>query len=159
MIQRIQSVWLLLSAVLTALAIFFPLVSISGVSAGCNGTAGIDIYSYVIQYSESCGGVAVNAFTMSIFMAITAVLNIVVIFLFNKRKLQIKLTHYSFLLKVALVAVIVFYTFTLKGSFEDEHIIPQIGSLFLIIAMILDWLAVKGIRKDEALVRSVDRIR
>ena len=157
MIQRIQSVWLLLSAVLTALAIFFPLVSISGVSAGCNGTAGIDIYSYVIQYSESC--VAINAFTMSIFMSITAVLNIVVIFLFNKRKLQIKLTHYSFLLKVALVAVIVFYTFTLKGSFEDEHIIPQIGSLFLIIAMILDWLAVKGIRKDEALVRSVDRIR
>jgi hypothetical protein len=38
-------------------------------------------------------------------------------------------------------------------------IIPQIGIICIAIAIVLEWLAYKGIQKDEKLVRSIDRIR
>ena len=69
----------------------------------------------------------------------------------KKGKLQIKLTHYSFILKMALLVVIVFYTYMLAGTFDDETIRPNLGTPFVVIAMIFDWLAVKAIRKDEDL--------
>ncbi|MBQ1605196.1 MAG: DUF4293 domain-containing protein [Bacteroidales bacterium] len=80
------------------------------------------------------------------------------IFVFNKRKLQIKITHYTFILKIAIVAVIVYFIYILQGD-DVLSTRPQIGSLLIVISMVFDWLAVKAIRKDEALVRSIDRIR
>lgn len=60
---------------------------------------------------------------------------------------------------MALLVVIAFYTYVLAGTFDDETIRPNLGTLFVVIATIFDWLAIKAIRKDEELVRSVDRIR
>ena len=78
--------------------------------------------------------------------------------------LQIRLTRYSLIMKVALVAVIVYFSFVLNNEIKayspDLHEIkPCLGSLFVVVAMVLDWLALKAIRKDEALVQSIDRIR
>lgn len=157
MLQRIQTIWLLISSALMSVAIFLPLVTITGMYGPCLDSS-IVIRSYVID-RFACEPYPVSAYTLCIFMALTALLSLVIIFLFNKRKLQIKLTHYSFILKMALLVVIVFYTYMLAGTFEDETIRPNLGTPFVVIAMIFDWLAVKAIRKDEDLVRSVDRIR
>jgi hypothetical protein len=49
----------------------------------------------------------------------------------------------------------------LLPSFDlsDDINFTEIALLLSFITVVLTWLARKGIRKDEALVRSVDRIR
>lgn len=157
MIQRIQSIWLFVSAVLMGIAIFLPFVTITGIYGPCADSL-IVVHSYVIE-RFACESFPVSSYTLCIFMGIASIVNLVIIFLFNKRKLQIKLTHYSFILKLALLVVIAFYTYMLAGTFEEESIRPNLGTLFVVIATIFDWLAIKAIRKDEELVRSIDRIR
>jgi hypothetical protein len=51
-----------------------------------------------------------------------------------------------------------FFFFTYY-SFSEAQISFKISILFPIVAIILDYLAIRGIGKDEALIRSIDRIR
>ena len=83
-----------------------------------------------------------------------------IIFQFKKRMLQIKLAGLNYLL---LCGVMVIYYLSIKNA---NGIISEVGSgQFLIgfyvplIAIILNFLVIRFIKKDEALVRSVDRIR
>lgn len=140
-----------------SIAIFLPFITITGIYGTCVDSS-IIVRSYVIE-RFACDAFPVSTYTLAIFMAVAAISNLVIIFLFNKRKLQIKLTRYSFILKLALLVVIAFYTYVLAGTFDEEAIRPNLGTLFIVIAMIFDWLAIKAIKKDDDLVRSVDRIR
>ena len=98
--------------------------------------------------------------TLAIAVITTAVLSLASIFFFKKRTLQLKLIRYSIILKLALLTVIAYFTFViLKETQVEISVNPQVGTLFLVVAMIIDWLAMNAIRKDEELVRSVDRIR
>lgn len=81
-----------------------------------------------------------------------------IIFFFKNRKKQIKMTKYAFILKIALLATVGYYVY-LAQTKDVVATKPQIGTLLFAISFVFDWLAVKAIRKDEDLVRSVDRIR
>ncbi|MDR3340142.1 MAG: DUF4293 domain-containing protein [Candidatus Symbiothrix sp.] len=84
---------------------------------------------------------------------IVAVLALVAIFLFKKRKLQIKTAWLIMLL--LLVAIVLFL---IKG---DGFSIAAISYPILIpfIAGIFNYLAIRAVKKDEQLVRSLDRLR
>lgn len=161
MIQRIQSLYLLLSAVLVGLSIISPLVEF----ASYNDFARLSAFSLETTSGDSEPWQLVShLWALGILFSATALLNVVIIFLYKKRMLQIRLTRYSLIMKVALVAVIVYFSFVLNNEIKayspDLHEIkPCLGSLFVVVAMVLDWLALKAIRKDEALVQSIDRIR
>ncbi|MCQ2608318.1 MAG: DUF4293 domain-containing protein [Bacteroidales bacterium] len=147
MIQRIQSIYLLLSAIFTGVACALPLVQFSSLTDNCT------LYAFSLQQAAE----SANLWSLGIAFSATAILNLVIIFLFSKRRLQIKLTHYAFLLKLAILAVIAYYSYLLNAP--EVSIKPAFGLICIPIAMVLDWMAVKAIRKDEELVRSVDRIR
>jgi hypothetical protein len=49
--------------------------------------------------------------------------------------------------------------FFLYTSFDDIKVAFKIPMSFPLIAIILDYLSIRAIGKDEALVRSLDRIR
>lgn len=68
------------------------------------------------------------------------------------------MTKYAFILKIALLATVGYYVYLAQTN-DVVATKPQIGVLLFAISMVFDWLAVKAIRKDEDLVRSVDRIR
>ncbi len=160
MIQRIQSLYLLLSAVLVGLAIVFPLVEF----ATYENFVRLSAFSLETATGDEPWQLVSHLWASGILFSATALLNFAVIFLFKRRKLQIRVAHYSFIMKVAIVAVIVYFSFVIKNDIREsspdfQGVKPCIGSLFVIIAMVFDWLAIKAIRKDEALVRSVDRIR
>ncbi len=156
MIQRIQTVYLFLAGLLVGLAAYFPLLDFH---FGVEGeVARLNAFSWTLSDTEGVWQNVANVYSLGIAVVLTALLNVVIIFLFKNRKLQIKLTHYAFILKVALIAVLVYFVFIM----QNEDLVatkPQIGSLFIAVSMVFDWLAVKAIRKDEALVRSIDRIR
>ncbi len=92
------------------------------------------------------------------FMFITsAVLSFVTIFLFKDRKLQFVLGRIIILINLFLLALLIYVSLTLPGeaSFSEKGI----GMFLPILAILLLVLANKAIKKDEDLVKSVDRLR
>ncbi len=88
---------------------------------------------------------------------IPALLILVNIFLFNNRKLQIKLNNLSIFVLIVLLGLSIYHVGLLSGekSFSEKDIkllVPVISIVFLLIAN-------KYIKRDERLVKSVDRIR
>ena len=81
------------------------------------------------------------------------------IFFIAKRPLQLRVVRYALLLNFAIFAVLFYYTYLLSASDTTFTIIPKTGVLALSIAVVLDWIAIRSIKKDEELVKSIDRIR
>lgn len=136
MIQRIQSIYLLIAAIVSAVLIFvFPLYSneVSGVVRAEN-----------------------NPVFMGMFLG-SAILSLITIFLFKKRKLQFVLGRLNIILNFILLGVLVYQSQILSGGdFSPEK---GIGMFIPVISIVLLALANKAIKRDEDLVKSVDRLR
>ena len=92
------------------------------------------------------------------FMFITsAVLSFVTIFLFKDRKLQFVLGRIIILINLFLLALLIYLSLTLPGETSVSE--KGIGMFLPILAILLLVLANKAIKKDEDLVKSVDRLR
>jgi len=92
------------------------------------------------------------------FMFITsAVLSFVSIFLFKDRKLQFVLGRIIILINLFLLALLIYVSLTLPGETSVSE--KGIGMFLPILAILLLVLANKAIKKDEDLVKSVDRLR
>jgi len=147
MIQRIQTLYLLVSTILVSLLLFMPFAEIAkdGVVYIFNLT-GILLESNVIW-----NGIAILVMIgVILFLQVFAILN------FKKRPSQIRLIYYSILGLVVLFSI---FFITAYFSFSREQTSFKISHVFPIIAIILNYLAIRAIKKDEALIRSIDRIR
>jgi uncharacterized membrane protein len=133
MLQRIQSIWLLLAAVFAFLTFKLPFYQAA-----------------VIQGGE------VNAQSdtwMTIVAALTGALAFINIFFFNNRKLQLRICIFGIILAIVLVAL----CFMEITKFTSGSIALSCVIYFAIIAFYI--LAAGGIRKDEKLIKSMDRLR
>lgn len=83
-----------------------------------------------------------------------------VIFQFEDRKRQIKLGYIGAVFILVEILALVLLT-TLGPDFlsATSASTPAYGMVFPVLAVFLVFLGVRGIRKDEEMVRSVDRIR
>jgi len=141
MIQRVQTIWLLLAAIAGFLLTRVPLYA---------GTlAGETIKNHDASESLLLLGVAIIA-------ALTAV---IAIFLFKNRSAQLKLTVVGILAAVAFIALEV----TQAEKFGENAGILKLSYLWgalLPVAMIVFFiLAAINIRKDNKLVKSLERLR
>lgn len=89
-----------------------------------------------------------------IFDIITTVVAFTTIFLYRHRMLQIRLSIFNTIILLAFQGWII-YLFAIR----PENTIFTINSVFPIIAAILTWLAIRYIGRDEALIKSVNRLR
>ena len=87
---------------------------------------------------------------------VVAVLAFVTIFLFKKRKLQIRLTIFSSVVLIGYYLAVVAYIFMLA---ENTSFTPSWTISLPFVGIILNWLAIRGIGADEALVKAYDRLR
>ena len=89
---------------------------------------------------------------------VVALLAFVAVFLFKKRKLQVGI-GYVMLLLLILTYVLYFVFDRQQLSFTEliQHI--RFTFVFPFISCILVYLAIRGVKKDEKLVRSLDRLR
>lgn len=95
---------------------------------------------------------------LAIALVLPIVLSLVTIFLYEDRKRQIKLLKADMLLQVISLGFASGVLLSLGGIgtyLWDE----ALGTLLILISMLLMLMAIKAIRKDEELVRSMDRIR
>ncbi|MBA2746321.1 MAG: DUF4293 domain-containing protein [Flavisolibacter sp.] len=138
MLQRIQSVWLLLVAIFAAVTFRFPFY----------------IGDYLLD--EIPSSIDLNARTtiwLSILTVITGALAFVTIFLFDNRKLQLKLCYAGLFLTVLLL---VMYFIEINNFANGSMALWCIFHFAMLGSFIL---AARGIWKDQKLIKSMDRLR
>ncbi len=152
MIQRIQTLFLLGAAVFLAFMLFMPLAEILTADG---------VYHTVESggLKTESGEVLVPTLPVLILILVTALLLLINIFLFRKRKLQIRLCVYSIVLCFGLIGLLYYYWVVMFRQINVEHYWLRIPVVFPVVAIILIYLAFRGIRRDEILVRSIEKIR
>lgn len=151
MIQRVQSLYLLLVAVLMAVTFFSPLLGLKSTDLST-----LVMYSEGIFSAEKLIKPTWGVISIAGMSALVAFINI---FLFKKRKLQIKVGFItSFLIVFFYITLFTyFYVYTNQNGLELNS--AYYGVILPVIALILNFLAIRKIKSDEKLVRSLDRIR
>ncbi|SNR30892.1 protein of unknown function [Maribacter sedimenticola] len=136
MIQRIQSVFLLIVAILTGVLPFFLnlWVDIDGTEVFANNDMIISIAFYA-----------------------GAVLAIWSLVSFKNRKNQFVVNRLNMILNVILLGFFVYRSLNLSGEASVSE--KGIGMLIPVFSIVFLALANRAIKKDEDLVKSVDRLR
>ena len=158
MLQRIQTLYLAIVAIACILLFFFPLANYYNELQG-----NYKFYIYGIRSMDPEPKVVFNLFftVPLIFMVVASfIFTVSAIFLYKNRPLQIRLCAFNMLTNIVLIMVIFFFYATKIKSMtliEPEYnytgmVLPLVSILFLIFAN-------QAIRKDEALVKSADRLR
>jgi membrane protease YdiL (CAAX protease family) len=77
---------------------------------------------------------------------------------FRKRLRQLRTINFAILLNIVLIVLLFFYTDKISKdiSLPTEY---RMGSVFPLISLVFLVLAMYAIKKDERLVRSLDRLR
>jgi hypothetical protein len=94
-------------------------------------------------------------------VSIIILLTFVIIFAYKKRLLQIRMCIFNTLLMIGFCALFGFYLWQFGKSPElpDVKINIRIWAAFPLIALILNYLAIRNIGADETLIRSLERLR
>lgn len=170
MIQRIQSLFLLLVVVLSLLLMWLPVYEFPEAkpvipSAIENAdTLSTATSSPVGQVATNTGAGNVKSYKitdntlLAIINGAIGVLSLLAIFLFRQRNLQLRLCNVVLLLLCILVGFLFFLADTM-GTNLEQRISYQYGAYFPLLQLVFTFLATRGIRKDEELVRSADRLR
>jgi glucan phosphoethanolaminetransferase (alkaline phosphatase superfamily) len=103
-------------------------------------------------------GLVAKSYSMTAFAALVALISFITIFFYRNRKLQIKFVGVLISVSVLLIILSVYHIYSVSKEYE---VTLQIGFRLLIppFLFLLSLLALRGIRKDEDLVRSYDRLR
>lgn len=147
MIQRIQSLYLLISVVLAALLFFLPFAEIAKDGA---------IYLFNAKGILLEGVATVNGLILSIVIGLSVVLHMLSILSFKNRMRQKRIVLLAMIVMLGLFGLLFYYAYF---TFTGAKINLEASFLLPLIAIIIDYLAIRAIDKDEALIRSIDRIR
>jgi len=160
MIQRIQSIYLLLAGLASAIGF-------------CVNSAEWTLRSNLIGYLRYCAVVDTTGQTFShpwgliVFGTLAVALPLVAIFCYTNRKRQMRMVRATQLFSLLIYPTLYAYTLAADKFFcyPDETVpsfpehIPAAGIVFPLLAIVFAQLAYRAIRKDENLIRSADRIR
>ncbi len=158
MIQRIQSLYILIASCLIGLAAILPLFSFQLDGSSETVSASLSAFSWKGLNAEGVWQTLESLYMLGIAFCLTALFTFSIIFFYKNRKKQISMVRYSFILTIALLATVCYYVYLVQTP-DVVATKPQVGTLLITISFVFDWLAIKAIRKDEELVRSIDRIR
>jgi hypothetical protein len=154
MIQRIQSLYLLLAAIAISMVFFIPLAQLV-VNDEFYFTF---MYRGLYQVKTGEEILSVASLPLAALFAISLLISLITIFLYKKRGLQMRLCIINILLLIGSTGVIYYYVAAAFKNFEAT-VSYGISAIMPIIAAILTYLAYRGVRKDELLIISMDRIR
>lgn len=153
MIQRIQSVFLLVAAIVTIILLFIPIG---------------DIYTAEAQYTFTCfnvhlpnGQAVMSTLYIALILILSVCISIYAIFKYKDRMKQTKIVSVNML--VFLVAIMlmiwVYPDFLFPKKFEMAGFRFNYWIMIFVLPPVCMFLANRFIRKDERLVRSADRLR
>lgn len=158
MIQRIQSIFLFLVAVAMGLTLGLDL----WVQAAADSGEIWKLSALFMEQSSPTGEVLQSAsnWYIAALAAFVGLLAVISIFQYRSRGRQMMINMVNSLLMVGLVAIVFLTTNKVNEAIGTaDNGSYQIGFWAILVAMVCNMLANRFIRKDEALIKSVDRIR
>ncbi len=140
MLQRVQSIYLTAGLICTGLLFYFTLRNGKETSSFSSLEANSNLY-------------------LSLLLSLIGSIQLINIFLFRNRKIQLKFCFTSILLAVGYTSFF-FILFKQENkvltNFSSE---TQWAIILPLLIILLTYLAMRSIRKDEELIRSTNRLR
>ncbi|MEI8225770.1 MAG: DUF4293 domain-containing protein [Bacteroidota bacterium] len=155
MIQRIQSFYLFLTTLLSLLFLkgsFLNFVDKTGsvIKVTFNG---------IVRDTGGQGFELIEKLLpISAFIIFIPVFSLVTIFIFKNRKIQLWLASSEIILVVGFIFVSIFYSWFIITEYGAE-IVPGFKMVIPLLMLVFAVLAYRGIRKDDRLIKSNDRLR
>lgn len=179
MIQRIQTLWLLLAACCMGLCLLMPVAKYHFDNMPTEGQcveARLDLFAHdgpdmalqmnepVVTYNQRMTGM--ETWPLVTLVLLCGVMALALIFLYKKRMLQLRFVALTFLLNVVYAFLLFFwavdkYSDLLSagmGGVKPE-VVWYVGAYAPLASLVLFFLAQRAIKKDEARVRAADRLR
>ena len=157
MIQRKQTLYLFFAGLVTVILLFIPFGNVATDLAYYEYTA------FVVREATPDQTVVLSTIGNALLLILTSALSFATIFLYKNRKAQLKLISINMLIILVTICAIMYiypnllfqkniYLAGAKPEFNPYLIISFVSAIGL-------YLAKKAIAKDEAMVRSADRLR
>lgn len=153
MIQRVQSLFLFLATISSALMVYFPfsqMMTADGelLKLYCTGLHNIPQDTLVY-----------NTWPMCVLIVVSGLISFITIIIFQRRVLQMRFCVYNILLSIALFILVLFYFFKFKGEFGADLHSFSFTIILPLVNIILLFQAFRAIRRDDLLIKSYDRLR
>ena len=150
MLQRIQSVYLILSAAAMLISVVLPLATFYfNTEAVVFEAMGIYLNG---ELTDSTWGL----FAIGLFSSVVA---LITIFLYKSRLLQIRLSIFNIVLMVGFYLYFGFIMYKVYPVENLEFSKVGFGVIMPVVSIILTILAIRKIGADEALIQSLNRLR
>lgn len=143
MIQRIQSIFLLIVVFLSGLLFLIPFASFQ---------KGVEVSPFTI-----CGIPGTIIWPLILINIIILATALVTIFLYKNRILQIRLCTFNIVLEFGMYLLIAFYLYNLNC--DEIQMTLKFPITFPFVNLVLNYLALRAIGKDEALIHSMEHLR
>ncbi len=150
MIQRIQTLFLLIASACMLVAVVTPLAKF---------IVGNELVVFEALGMYKDGDIVNSTWGLFTVGAISSVLALISIFLYKTRMIQIRISIFNIVVMLGfyLYFGFLFYKINPESGLQFQGI--GVGIIMPIIAIILTYLAIRKIGADEVLVRSLDRLR
>ncbi len=152
MIQRKQTVFLLLAAIVGLVCLMLP------VGVFRPEGVGVDAVMYNLWILDGNGTASYASAPLFGILLVATLMSLSTIFLYNNRKLQIKMCGFDILLHLIWYAAYAAEAYVNAGALNSTFGF-RYAAVFPLVAVILIVMARNGVKADEALVRAADRIR
>lgn len=155
MIQRVQSIYLLLAVILSVL---FMTGNILTGSNPDGRRAELTFSGQKIIPADNSTAETQKIIPFTVLSALVPAIALITIFMYKRRKAQLKAAILAVCLEILLVGSGICYYFILFRDFSVK-VVPGFRAVIPFVSILFILLAIRGIRKDENLVKSYDRLR
>ena len=155
MIQRIQTLYLLTVVILSGITLFSVQASFIGA---------VDAAHYILNFKgifqvQTTGMDFVkNVWSLTALCVLIPIIAVATIFMYKKRLLQIRLSIINTVLLAGYYVLLFIYLWQTGTALNAEWYL-EIVTAFPLVNIILTFLAIRAIGKDEALIKSLNRLR
>jgi len=158
MLQRIQSIFLFLVFIL-AILVYFTNFSTANIADPNPGSYYLDVTS-IYRLTTHTPDVIQPLYWLTLINGFNGILAFFTIFLYKNRLQQIKLSRFGLILTLILIVLIFFYSEQMTSLPGAEAQVNYLwGAILPILQLLFYFMAIRNIKRDEALVRSADRLR
>jgi len=154
MIQRIQSLFLLVAAV-----IMLPLFSQPLAKLQISDTIFLHLFHNRVEAINQDIFTPVSTWPVTILLTVLILISLLTVFLYKNRTRQIRLCVFNIILHFGFIGLVYFYTkyaLNLNNGIQSVFLWPVILPF---LSLLLNYMALKKIQKDELLIKSMDRLR
>jgi len=154
MIQRIQTIWLLISALSSGFLMKGGILNFISKTGQKYSTC----FSGIYRFNNISKEVITNLLPLAIVIILILLLSVVSMLLFKKRRIQKILTLIVTVFSICLILILAHSSIIFMKNYNTQ-LVPGIKMFLPIIILVSTIFAYRGISRDEKLIKSYNRLR